>query len=124
MESSVYLWLVEAEDALHRMTRGVFRFAFGRLPAWAVEALLGTVGPVAVRLARVLAVFALWLAVVFGPAALAAEVGVPFWPGLGVAAWTALALAGSFWGRACLARKRAAEILVAELVNPNNRRMP
>ena len=75
MNSSFYLWLVEVEETLWRMIRGVYRFTFQRLPQWVRARCVETVGPAAVQLIRVLAVLFLWLAVVFVPAICLGKIG-------------------------------------------------
>jgi hypothetical protein len=114
MNSPLCLWLADFEEGCWLMIRGVFRFTFIRLPEWFYRTLLDTVGPATIRLIRVLVVFCLWLAVMFGPAVGAIKFKLPFWGGVGAAAWVALAIIGSVWGRACLARKRRAAAKAAE----------
>ena len=108
MNSSFCLWFADVEEALWRMIRGVFRFTFHRLPEGIYRALVDTVGPATIRLVRVLVVFCLWLAVVFGPVLVAVTFRLPLWVCAGTAAWLVLAIIGSSWGHSCLARKRRA----------------
>jgi thiol:disulfide interchange protein len=118
MHSSVCLWLADVEDGGWRMIRGVFRFAFHRLPEWVCRTLLDTVGPVTIRLIRVLVVFTLWLAIVFGPVLIAAKLSLPSWGKMAAAAWLVLALIGSIWGRYRLAKKRRAAEQMADADRP------
>ena len=50
MDSAFYQWLVEAEDSLLRMIRGVFRFIIEGLWKWIYRFVVDTLGPVAIRL--------------------------------------------------------------------------
>jgi hypothetical protein len=117
MQSSFCLWLADVEDGCWRMIKGVFRFAFHRLPEWVYRTLLDTVGPVTIRLIRVLVVFSLWLAVVIGPAIGVAKLNLPFW-GVCATTWLVLAMIGSIWGRNRLTKKRRAAELIADADRP------
>jgi protein-S-isoprenylcysteine O-methyltransferase Ste14 len=108
MNSSLYLWLADIESMLWRMVRGVFHFTFLRLPEWVYRTLLDVIGPAAIRLVRVIVVFCLWLAVVFGPVALTLKFEPPLWVRVIAAVWLVLAIAGSIWGRSRLAKRRSA----------------
>jgi hypothetical protein len=110
--------LAGIEAAFTRMIVGVVRFAFVKLPcglrdvadglvAWLVP-VLGSMARVAIRVARVAVVGAVWLALVVGP------LGVSLWwlqPAdvtvhLSAALWVVIGLAGSVWG---IARRRHAQ---------------
>jgi thiol:disulfide interchange protein len=119
MNSSFCLWLADIEDTLWRMVQGVFHFAFLRLPEWVYRTLIDTVGPATVRLFRALAVFSLWLAIVFGPVIIATKVSPPFWGDVCAAAWLVLAIVGSIWGRYRLTKKRCAAGQMADADRPS-----
>lgn len=118
MNSPYCMWLADIEDMLRLMIRGVFLFTFRRLPEWVYRTLLETVGPITIRLFRVFVFFLLWLAVVFGPAVAVAKLHLPLW-GLLAAAWLALAIIGSTWGRLYLAKKRCAADQMAGADHPD-----
>lgn len=114
MNSSFCLWLADIEEMLWRMVCGVFHFAFHRLPEWVYRTLLDTVGPLTIRLIRVLVVFALWLAIVFSPVIIAAKLSLPSSGDMAAAAWLVLALIGSIWGCYRLAKKRRSAVQMAD----------
>jgi thiol:disulfide interchange protein len=105
MNSSFCLKCAEIEELLWRMVRGVFHFSFIKVPNWLYRAMLDTVGPAVIRMARVALVFCLWLAVVFSPVTLAIKLDFSAWPCLVCVGWMILAIAGSIWGRAYLKRR-------------------
>ncbi len=107
MNSTFCQWLEDVEEAFWRMIRGVFRFVFHRLPEAFYRWMVDAVGPVTIRLIRVLVVFSLWLAVLFGPATTASKLNLPFSGWIGFA-WVVLAIIGSGWGLSYIAKKRRA----------------
>ncbi len=76
-DEDVMSFLEKIEAALRRMIVGVFRFIFVRLPMWVYELgkgffdwigrALGYMVRLTVKLARVLCLAVVWLALVFGP---------------------------------------------------------
>jgi hypothetical protein len=107
MNSSFYQWLVEVEDSLLRMIRGVFRFVVEGLPTWIYRVVVEMVGPLAVRLSRVAGLACLWLVILFGPIAFTCNCGLHGWWTLFSAGWISVAIVGSLWGlhRAVTKRK-------------------
>ena len=97
MGSALYQWLVEVEDALLRMIRGVFRFITEWLPIWIYRFVVDTVGPVTIRLCRVLGLTCLWLMILFSPWALNWVCRLPRWWNYGSVAWLVVAIVGSMW---------------------------
>jgi thiol:disulfide interchange protein len=95
MNSSWHEWLCHAEDCLQRMNRGVFRFLIEGLPKWIYRFLVETVGPLALRFLRVVALAFIWLLIVFGPPYV---FGLRGWWCLTSLTWIILAIAGSVWG--------------------------
>ena len=120
---SLCLWLADVEDALWRMTAGVFRFVFHRLPEWIYRTLLEIVGPVVVRAVRVLAVLCLWLAVLLWPAFMAGFLTRSAWGFVAAVTWLSLAASGSVWGLYYLKKRRAAAMSV-EAERVTERRIP
>ena len=97
MGSAFYQWLVEVEDSLVRMIRGIFRYT-ETLPMLAYRFIFDTCGPVAIRACRVLSLAWMWLMMVFGPFVLACVCGFGgFWWFVSVA-WGVMAISGSMWG--------------------------
>ena len=105
-----YQWLIDVEDVLVRMIAGVFRFMVDGLPTWIYHFVVDTLGPVAIRLVRVLGLAFLWLTILFGPLAIGCFFSLPSWWGLGSMAWMALSIGGSVWGLNRIVRKRKAAI--------------
>jgi hypothetical protein len=121
--------LEEVESLLLRMIAGVFRFTFVRTPRFLYDLVVRCL-PWGVKIARVLILLVIWVAIVFGPAYwvyVLEEQPTP-WAGplgavvrwfrehralghIGLTVWTVLALAGSVWGaiyiRRRIRRKRA-----------------
>jgi hypothetical protein len=115
--------LDEAESVLVRMIVGAFHFTLVRVPQFLYQTALSCV-PWAFKAARVLALLAVWAAVVAGPAAAALAVDSHFDPPPAVApaiawcrghaaacravlwGWSTLAAAGSVWGVLYLRRRR------------------
>jgi hypothetical protein len=98
MNSSLYQWLVEVEEALLRMIRGIYRFVVEGLPTWIYRFFVDTVGPVAARLCRVSGLALLWLMILFGPVTLACDWGLGGWWKFFSVAWVGVAILGSLWG--------------------------
>jgi hypothetical protein len=111
MDSAFYQWLVEAEDFLLRMIRGVFRFITEGLWKWIYHFVVDTLGPVAIRSCRVLGLACLWLMIVFSPLALGCVCTLPGWWRFGSVAWVVMAILGSMWGLNRAIQKRKAELL-------------
>lgn len=109
------------EDILKRMIVGLFRFVFVRVPVEIYRALVHWY-PTLVQVVRILFLFASWLVCTFGPAALAwgLRVGwfrdvpwewlrglqLPWYGDALIVFYTALAVAGSFWGIQYIKLKR------------------
>jgi hypothetical protein len=108
MNPSLCQCLAEVEDLLWRMIRGVYRFTFVRVPEWMYHTLVDTVGPVTIRLMRVLVALCLWLATVFGPSIATFKIVGGFWGGVAALTWLALATSGSIWGASYIRKKRRA----------------
>ena len=108
MQSPFYGFLVEIEDALLRMIRGVFRFTCHWLPIWIYRFFIDTVGPVTIKLVRVMILLSIWLILVFSPLASAFAFKLPSWWSYGATTWTGLSIAGSIWGLYRLAKRRKA----------------
>jgi hypothetical protein len=106
MNSSLHEWLCHLEDCLHCMIRGVFRFLIEGLPKWIYRFLVETVGPVAVRFSRVVALAFIWLLVVFGPPYVC---GFGGWWCLTSLTWMMLAIAGSIWGLQNIRKRNPAQ---------------
>jgi hypothetical protein len=117
MRTAFYLWLVEAENSLLLMNRGVFRFVIEWLPRWIYRFVVETVGPVAIRLCRVSGLGFLWLMILFGPYILACVCGLPGWLMFASLAWVVIAITGSIWGLNRVVKNRnavASEPMVRE----------
>lgn len=114
MIESVYEWLGEIEDNLSRMLRGVFRFMIEGLPRWVRRVVMETIGPVALRLCRVLVLFCLWLALLFCPLIGTIDLELPSLCIYISVTWLGLAIIGSLWGLRHLARKRKAALVRTE----------
>lgn len=113
MGSALYQWLVEAEDSLLRMIRGVFRFVSVGLPQWIYHYVVDTVWPMTIRMMRVMGLAYLWLMILFGPLASDLMFTLPSWWGCCSVAWTGLAITGSIWGLNRAVRKRNAGLSVS-----------
>ena len=98
MDSPLYRWLVEVEDALVRMIAGVFRFLIEGLWTWIYHFIVDTLGPVTIRLARVLGLGCVWLVIVFIPVIIGVKFDLPRWWGSVCLVWFGLAIIGSIWG--------------------------
>ncbi len=107
MRSAFYLWLVDTEESLKRMIRGVFRFVIEELPTSIYRFAIETVGPVAIRTCRVLGLACLWLMILFGPFALACDWGLYRWGMFLSFAWLVVAILGSLWGLHCVKQRKA-----------------
>ena len=110
MCSALYQWLVEAEDALLRMIRGVFRFISEWLPTWIYHFVVDGIWPVVIRLSRVLTLACLWLSILFGPLTIGLVFKLRWWWNCGSTAWMVSAIIGSIWGLSRLAKKRKAAV--------------
>jgi hypothetical protein len=104
--SDLSLWLTNAEETLRQMIRGVFHFIFYWLPLWMLRTTVETLGPVAIKTARVTIAFIIWMAIMFGPFIAFMWIELPIWATM----WLLLAIAGSAWGKAHLAKKHRGRI--------------
>jgi hypothetical protein len=103
--TTFYQWLVEAEECLVRMIRGVFRF-IEEFPTCVYRFIVETAGPVAIRTCRVMGLAFLWLMLLFGPLVLACACNFGgFWT-LASLAWSVVAIVGSVWGLNRAVKKR------------------
>jgi hypothetical protein len=103
--TALYQWLVEAEESLMRMIRGVFRF-MEEFPSCVYRFIVETAAPVAIRTCRVLGLACLWLMLLFGPIVVACACGFGgFWT-LASLAWAVVAIIGSVWGLNRAVKKR------------------
>lgn len=110
MGTTLYQWLQDAEDALLRMIKGVFRFVSEEFPHRIYQFVFETVGPVTIRLARVLGLACLWLMILLSPFVVGVGCNLPWWWCVGSVAWAGLAIAGSVWGLGRALRKRKADL--------------
>jgi hypothetical protein len=124
MGSAFYLWLGDVEEALVRMIRGVFRFITEGLWEWIFHFVVDTLGPVTIRLGRVLALACLWLIIVFSPGAVGVRFSLPWWWAFGSTVWVGLALVGSVWGLNRIAKKRKAAVPGLKGAQHDPRRTP
>ena len=108
MITSIHQWLVELEEALRRMIRGVFLFFSDWLPTWIYEFIINGLWPVMIRLARVSLLLCLWLSILFCPLLPGLVFKLPWLWKCGSLAWLAMAAVGSYWGLKRLAKKRRA----------------
>jgi hypothetical protein len=107
MSSAFYQWLVDAEDSLVRMIRGVFRF-IEEFPTCVYRLIVETAAPIAIRTCRVLCLACLWLMLLFSPITLACACSVNgFWTWVSLA-WAVMAIIGSVWGLNRAVKKRKA----------------
>ena len=105
-ENPILAFLRGVETVFAKMISGIWLFFWEQVPdffrtaiEWIHSTLLLLVR-IAVRLVRVSVVFYAWFLIVFFP--------VGFYTGIITAAWTVLALVGSFWGvRRYLKKRRA-----------------
>ena len=112
MITSIHQCLVEVEEALRRMIRGVFLFFSDWLPTWIYEFIISGIWPVTIRLARVSLLFCLWLSILFCPFMPGLVFKLAWWWICGSTAWLAMAAIGSYWGLKRLkARRKAAKRL-------------
>jgi hypothetical protein len=110
MNTPFYVWLVEVEEALWRMIRGVFRFVSEWLPTWLFHVIVKGIWPVCVRLTRVVFVACIWLGIMFTPLTIGFACKLPWWWRFGSTAWLGAAIVGSMWGLTRLAKKRKANL--------------
>ena len=108
MIASIHQWLVELEEALRRMIRGVFLFFSDWLPTWIYEFIINGLWPVMIRLGRVSVLLCLWLSILFCPFLPGLVFKLAWWWKCGSMAWLAMAAVGSYWGLKRLAKKRKA----------------
>lgn len=106
MNTWFYEWLCQAEEDLQRMIRGIFRFVIEELPRRFCRFIVETVGPLSIRICRVLGLACLWLLIVFGPVWVLGFGGL-LWALMSIT-WVVLALVGSVWGLKYAAKKRRA----------------
>jgi len=107
MNSEIYQWLVETEEAILRMILGMYRMITVQLWLEIYRFAVDTLGPVIVRLSRVVGLGCLWLIIVFAPLLLR----LPLWLDL---IWVSVAIGGSLWG---LQRIVAKNEVTVELVD-------
>ena len=110
MGSAFYLWLGDVEEALVRMIRGVFRFITEGLWEWIFHFVVDTLGPVTIRLGRVLALACLWLMIVFSPVAVGVRFSLPWWWAFGSTVWVGLCSRGVRVGTESRRQKRKAAV--------------
>ncbi len=113
MNSALYRWLVELEDSLLRMIRGVFRFVCEELPKRIYRFVVDTIGPLTIRLCRVLALAVLWMMILVSPFILACVCGPNGWNVFGSLVWLVVASLGSMWGLKRAVKKRNAGLSVS-----------
>ena len=113
MNSTLYRWLVEAEDSLLRMIRGVFRFVCEELPKRIYNFVVDTIGPLTIRLCRVLALAVVWVMILISPFLLACVCRPSGWSVVGSLVWLVVAVLGSMWGLNRAIKKRNAGLSVS-----------
>ena len=109
--AALYVRLIGIEDVLWRMICGAFRFIAKQLPAWLYHVVFVSVGPVIIRLLRVIGLTCLWLMIVAGPFTLGRIVNLPSWWSYGALLWALLAIAGSILGLLRFATRRKASLV-------------
>lgn len=102
--------LIGIEEALWRMIGGAYRLMIKQLPAWAYHVVFVSVGPVTIRLFRVISLTAIWLMIVAGPFTVGRIVHLRTWWSYGSLSWALVAIAGSILGLKRVATTRKASL--------------